>query len=82
MSATQCFLVMAQDAHPSLRFSAVVCHMDLTLSLQELCEDKGNVYETSAPVLVHYKCFPSGKRKKIRLSTKRYSGKGDPDEGL
>lgn len=76
MSATQCFLVMAQGAHPSLRFSAVVCHMDLTLSLQELCEDKGNVYETSARVLVHYKCFPSGKRKKDKAVNKKIFREG------
>ena len=29
MSATQCSLVTAQGAHPSLGFSAVVCHVDL-----------------------------------------------------
>ena len=53
-----------------------------SICLQELCKDKGNVYKTSAQCLYIISASQVAKEKKIRLSTKRYSGNRDPDEGL
>lgn len=74
-STTQCSPAMAQGTHPALSFSAVACDVDLTLSWQEPCEDKGNVYGTSAQPWCILGAPQAAKEKKPRLATQRHWGR-------